>query len=71
MLVHVAHTDGQRQAIELEASRLEVRHRRRLLAIGEEQRIQALVLRRGRQRREEEREEKGGEQQRAGTHTQG
>ena len=59
MLVHAEHTEGQRHAIELEASGLDVRRGRRLVAIGEKKGIQALVLRHGRHCREEE------EQQRA------
>ena len=46
--------EGQRQAIELETSGLDVRRGRRLVAIGEKKGIQALVLRRSRQCREEQ-----------------
>ena len=46
--------EGKRQAIELEASGLDVRRGRRLAAVGEKKGIQALVLRRGRQCREEQ-----------------
>ena len=48
MLVEAAQMKGERQAIELEASDLDVRRGRHLVAIGEEEGIQALILRRGR-----------------------
>ena len=51
--------NGKRQAIQLEASGLDVRFRLDFVAIGEKKRIQTLILRRGRQCCEEQ------EQQRA------
>ena len=47
MLVQSAQMKGERQAIQLEASNLDVRRRRHLVAIDQEQGIQALILRRG------------------------
>ena len=61
MLVQAAHTEEQRQAIELEASGLDVCRGRRLVAILGKKRIQALVLRGGRQRREEQEQYPGGD----------
>ncbi len=73
--------EGQRHAIELETSGLDVRRGRRLVAIGEKKGIQALVLRRGRQCGDEEEQQRASDGSPpqshdlhplgAGTHTQG
>src|SRR5688500_292705 len=71
MLVQAAHMHGERQAIELEASGLDVRRGRHLVAIGEEQGIQALILRRswpGREKQENQRASRAAPPESGGLH---